>query len=168
MEWESTRAMRPFWMHQIVEYIIGAVFISTGFASPTPVVPAVIGAIVMLNAAIADGPGGAFNLVHRRVHRLLDLVVLALVVVVCVQPVIEVDSSTRLLMALLGFVMGFVWWNTDFATKSERKKRRVKTAGPSADEVGKTAGKTAAEGYLAAKRLKKAMIDDRRDDSSST
>ena len=43
-------AMRPFWMHQVVEYIIGVVFVSAGFGSLTPAVPAALGAVVILRA----------------------------------------------------------------------------------------------------------------------
>ena len=159
-------AMRPFWMHQIVEYIIGAVFISAGFGSPTPAVPAVLGALVMVNAAVAIGPAGAFRLVHRRVHRILDLVVIGLVVVAVVQPVVDVDANARLLIGLLGIVLLFVWWNTDFATKEERKSRRRRVSTPDAEELGRSAGRSAAGTYLAAKRLKKAVIDDRRTDDA--
>jgi len=159
--------MRPFWMHQVVEYIIGAVFVSAGFGSPTPAVPAVLGAIVMLNAAIAIGPASAFRLVHRRVHRILDLVVIGLVAVAVVQPWIEIDSNGRILIGLLGIVLAFVWWNTDFATKDQRKQRRVQTPTPDSEQVGRSAGRSAAETYLAAKRLKKTAIDDRRSNPSA-
>lgn len=155
--------MRPFWMHQVVEYIIGAVFVSAGFGSPTPAVPAVLGAIVMVNAAVAIGPAGAFRLVHRRVHRILDLVVIGLVAAAVVQPWIDVDANARLLIALLGVVLAFVWWNTDFATKDERKQRRRQTPSPDSEQIGRSAGRSAAQTYLAAKRLKKAAIDDRRE-----
>ena len=159
--------MRPFWMHQVVEYIIGAVFVSAGFGSPTPVVPAVLGALVMLNAAIAIGPAAAFRLVPRRVHRILDLVVIGLVAVAVVQPWIDIDSNGRILIDLLGVVLAFVWWNTDFATKTERKQRRRQTPTPDAEQVGRSAGRSAAETYLAAKRLKKTAIDDRRSNPSA-
>ena len=159
--------MRPFWMHQVVEYIIGAVFVSAGFGSPTPAVPAVLGAIVMLNAAIAIGPASAFRLVHRRVHRILDLIVIGLVAFAVVQPWIEIDSNGRILIGLLGVVLAFVWWNTDFATKDQRKQRRVQTPTPDSEQVGRSAGRSAAETYLAAKRLKKTAIDDRRRNPSA-
>ena len=159
--------MRPFWMHQVVEYIIGVVFVSAGFGSLTPAVPAVLGAVVIINAAVATGPAGAFRLVPRRVHRILDLVVIGLVAAAAVQPWIDVDANARILVALLGVVLAFVWWNTDFATKGERKARRRQTSRPDAEEVGRSAGRSAAETYLAAKRLKKAVIDDRRGDSSA-
>jgi uncharacterized membrane protein YhaH (DUF805 family) len=159
--------MRPFWMHQVVEYIIGAVFISAGFGGPTPAVPAVLGVIVMLNAAITTGPAAAFRLVDRRVHRILDLVVLALVVIAVVQPWLEIDANARILIAMLGVVLAFVWWNTDFASKDERKQRRRRTPTPDAEAFGRSAGRSAAETYLAAKRLKKAVVDDRRNDAST-
>lgn len=183
--------MRPFWMHQIVEYIIGASFVSTAVASSTPVVPVVLGGVILVNTAVAIGPAGAFRLVHRQVHRVLDVVIMALVVVASVQPFVEVQNGTRLLMLALTLVMAFVWWNSDFATRDERKQRRgsssskpsssksssAKRAGQAAaartdsEELGKAAGRSAAGTFLAAKRLKKAMVDDRRsarhDDGSS-
>jgi hypothetical protein len=159
----SNGANRPFWIHQLVEYLIGAVFVSTAFGSPTPVVPSVIGAIVMINSAIAIGPGGAFRLVHRRVHRWLDVAIMILIAVATVQPVIAIDGNARLLMGLLGVVFAFVWWNSDFSTKDERKQRRTKAARPDAEQVGRAAGRSAAGTYMAAKRLKKAVVDDRRD-----
>jgi len=158
--------MRPFWMHQVVEYIIGAVFVSAGFGSPTPVLPAVLGAIVMVNAAVAIGPASAFRLVHRRVHRIIDLIVIGLVAVATVQPWVDLDTNARILIGMLGVVLAFVWWNTDFATKEERRTRR-RAVTPDAEQVGRSAGRSAAETYLAAKRLKKAVIDDRRSDESS-
>jgi uncharacterized membrane protein YhaH (DUF805 family) len=158
--------MRPFWMHQVVEYIIGAVFVSAGFGSPTPAVPAVLGAVVMINAAIAIGPAAAFRLLPRRVHRIIDLVVIGLVAVAVVQPWIAIDANAQILIGLLGVVLAFVWWNTDFATKEERQQRRRQTPTPDAEQVGRSAGRSAAETYLAAKRLKKAVVDDRRGDRS--
>jgi hypothetical protein len=159
----SNGANRPFWMHQLVEYLLGAVFISTAFGSATPIVPSVLGLIVMVNAAIAIGPGGAFRLVNRRVHRWLDVAVMGLVAVAVVQPVISVDANARLLMGVLGVVFAFVWWNSDFTTRDERKQRRTKAARPDAEQVGRSAGRSAAGTYMAAKRLKKAVVDDRRD-----
>ncbi len=158
--------MRPFWMHQVVEYVIAAVFLSVGFGSPTPILPAVLGAIVMINAAIAIGPASAFQLVHRRVHRIIDLVVMGLVVAAVVQPWVDLDANGRIVMALLAVVLAFVWWNTDFATKDERKQRRRERVKPDSEEVGRSAGRSAAEAYLAAKRLKKTVVDDRRTDES--
>ena len=182
--------MRPFWMHQIVEYIIGAAFISAAIPSATPVIPIVLGAIVLINAAIAIGPGGAFRIVHRQVHRIIDLAIIALIVLASIQPVYDVQSSTRAVMIGLAVVMAFIWWNTDFATREERKQRRRGSSGtarsagrtvaakhsesaddakpqPNSEQAGRTAGRSAAQTYLAAKRLKKAMVDDRKKSDSA-
>lgn len=196
---QSNRAMRPFWMHQVVEYVIGASFISTAIASSTPVIPIVLGALVLVNAAVAIGPAGAFRLVHRQVHRIFDVAIMGLIVFASIQPVYEVDNSTRALMIGLGLVMAFVWWNTDFATRDERRQRRrgrseaaAKSAGttlgatrgstdgdadadadadvdsgPDSEQAGRSAGRSAAQTYLAAKRLKKAMVDDRKKPDST-
>ena len=189
--------MRPFWMHQVVEYIIGASFISAAIPSSTPIVPIVLGALVLVNAAAAIGPAGAFRVVHRQVHRVIDLVIIGLIVLASVQPVYEVQSSTRALMIALGLVMAFIWWNTDFATRDQRKARRGSTSSsaarsagkavsskrntngenndasgdeggrPDAEAAGRSAGRSAAQTYLAAKRLKKAMVDDRKKPDSA-
>lgn len=181
--------MRPFWMHQIVEYIIGASFISTAIVSSTPVIPIVLGALVLVNAAVAIGPAGAFRLVHRQVHRLFDVGLMVVILFAAIQPVYELQGTTRALIIALGLVMAFVWWNSDFATREQRKERRgtrssstARSAGKAAaartapsqdakprhdpEEVGRNAGRSAAQTYLAAKRLKKAMIDDRRSGES--
>lgn len=190
--------MRPFWMHQIVEYVIGASFISAAIPSSTPVIPIVLGVIVLINSAIAIGPAGAFRVVHRQVHRVIDLAIMGLILLAAIQPMYELDNTTRALIIALGLVMAFVWWNSDFATREQRKQRRrsgpsgsastksssssasagtqsgtaagTATASkdsaprPDAEEAGRSAGRSAAEAYLAAKRLKKAMVDDRKQD----
>ena len=167
-------------MHQIVEYVIGASFISAAIASSTPIIPIVLGGIILVNAAVATGPAGAFRLVHRQVHRIFDLAIMGVILLASIQPIYEVQSATRAVMIALGLVMAFVWWNSDFATRDERKKRRgSRSAGTAkggskreeapridSEEAGKNAGRSAAQTYLAAKRLKKAMIDDRKSDSA--
>ncbi|MEL6891602.1 MAG: hypothetical protein AAFP84_08405 [Actinomycetota bacterium] len=154
------RALRPFWMHQIVEYIIGITMISVAIQSPTPAVPAVLGGIVLLNPAFSHGPAGAFRVVRRGLHRWIDVAVIALVVVGAVQPVLSIDSGTRLLMALLALVLGFVWWHTDFATRPERKQRRAAMARPSSEEIGRSAGRTVAKGIKGARKLKDRYASD--------
>jgi hypothetical protein len=86
-----------------------------------------------------------------------------LIAVAVVQPVIDVDANSRLVMGLIGIVFAFVWYNSDFATKDERRQRRVKTARPDSETVGRSAGRSAAGTYLAAKRLKKAVEERKRD-----
>lgn len=159
--------MRPFWLHQIVEYVIGAVFISSSIQSETPAVPAVLGVTVMLNAACTHGPAGAFSLLHRRVHRIIDLVIIAAIVIAAVQPLVAVGDNARVLMVMLAVVLAFVWWNTDFATRDERKARRMATKStrrrpsrPTSEEVGQKAGRLVGDGVNLARRAKKNLSSD--------
>ena len=160
-------AQRPFWMHQIVEYLIGLVLIAASFQAPKPMVPAVMGMLIMLNAAIAKGPASAFPLVGRTVHRWLDVVVMLLLVVALFQPAFDVDSTGRLLLGAMTFVMFFIWLNSDFSEKTERKQdkhqqkteRRERLARPSSEEIGKKAGRAVGGGVNAAKRFRKKMKD---------
>jgi hypothetical protein len=126
---------RAFWMHQAAEYIMGAVFVAQGLQSPTPLIPSVCGGLVMLNTACAKGPLSAFRVFGRRTHRMLDAVVIAVIIVMTVQPVISIDSSTRAIMAVLAFVLGFVWIQSDFS-ESARTSRRAGTDTASTDSAG--------------------------------
>ncbi len=62
---ETERARRPFWIHQLVEYLVGLALISASVQLPEPTVPAVMGLVVLFNAAIAQGAAGAFRLVSK-------------------------------------------------------------------------------------------------------
>ena len=117
-------AQRPFWMHQIVEYLIGIVLVGAAFQAPRPAVPAVMGILVIANAAIARGPASAYPLVGRKVHRWLDVVVMVLLVAAALQPAVDTDSSGRLMLFGIAFVMFFIWLNSDFTHKADRKKTK--------------------------------------------
>ena len=157
---------RPFWMHQVVEYVLGGVLVAQGLQSPTPVLPSVAGGMIMANAAIVTGPLAAFRIVHRRVHRILDVLVIAAVVVLAVQPWFEVDASNRVVMAVIAGVMAFVWWQSSFAERAPRHPGRTKitAAGGRGVEVGRLAGRAVGDGINAAKRLRDARRGARPDD----
>lgn len=137
------RALRPFWLHQIVEYLIGIALIAQGLQGPKPVLPCVAGMLIMLNAAITIGPASAFRLIPRRVHKWFDVVVFVLILAVAVRPPVDLDAGGRLVMVLILVAYAFVWWYTDFAEKKQRKQRRAATASPRSDEIGRSAGRVA-------------------------
>lgn len=143
-------AKRPFWMHQVVEYILGGAMVASGLQSPTPLVPSVVGGIVMLHAAITVGPLGAFRVLSRRVHRVVDVGVMALEVVAGVQPWIDIESGTRFLVVGIALVHLFVWWNTNFATRA--KSPRISAEGGRSTEVGRIAGRLVGNGVNAVRR----------------
>ncbi|MBU6317445.1 MAG: hypothetical protein KGR47_13110, partial [Acidobacteria bacterium] len=85
-------------MHQLVEYILGIVLVAQALQSETPALPAVAGGAIVLNAACTNGPLAAFRVIPRRVHRILDLVVIGLTVVLALQPWAEIESGARVVM----------------------------------------------------------------------
>ena len=89
---------RPFWMHQLVEYILGGALVASGLQSPYPVLPSVLGGIIMMNAAMTKGALAAFNVLNRRIHRLIDPVIILLVVLSAVRPWAKVDDGTRVII----------------------------------------------------------------------
>ena len=116
---------RPFWMHQIVEYIIGISLVAAAVQQLQPKVPAVLGLIIILNAAVAKGAAGVFRLVGKRLHRLFDLVVIGLLVAGAVQPWFSIDNVGRFMLGGFAFVMFFVWFHTDFTERIPRAQRPV-------------------------------------------
>ena len=135
------RALRPFWLHQIVEYVVGLVLISLAIQSPEPAVPAILGLIIVLNAAIARGPAGAFDLLDRKIHRIVDLLVIGLLVAAAFQPWFDVDGTGQLLLVLIAVVLFVVWFHTDFEERAGRKARQAARARPSSEERGRHAGR---------------------------
>ena len=147
--------MRPFWLHQLVEYIIGLILVATGLQGPEPVVPAVVGGVVLLNAAVTIGPLSAFRLVGRRVHRIVDLVVIAFVFFAAVQPWVDVDIGTRAIVFGVAIVYAFVWFYSDFAEKQARRQRRAAMAtGDRGEDLSRTAGRLAGNAVTAWRRRK--------------
>ena len=146
----AERLKRPFWMHQVVEYVLGVALVAQGLRSPTPLVPASMGALVVLNAATARGPVGAFRLVGRAAHRVLDVVVIALLFAGALQPVIDVAASGRVVVAVIAGVLAFVWWQSSFAERVPRPP--VSMDGGRSSEVGRMAGRIVGDGVSAVRR----------------
>lgn len=141
---------RPFWMHQLVEYILGGTLIAAGLQSATPVLPSVIGGVVMLHSAMTIGPIGAFRVLPRRLHRIIDVGVLAGEALVAVQPWVDLDSGTRAIVGCIAFVHVFVWWQTNYAERV--KGPRVSGEGGRSTEVGRIAGRLVGNGVNAVRR----------------
>ena len=137
---------RSFWMHQLAEYVIGFALVATGLQSPEPLVPTLVGALIVLNTACVDAPFGAFRKVGRRLHRVLDIVVFVVVVAACFIP--SIDSATRLVMALIAVVFAAVIFRTDYTPPVPRAERHQPGDGRT-DDLGRQAGRVA--GTLAAR-----------------
>jgi len=143
-------AKRPFWMHQVVEYILGGAMIAAGLQSPTPLVPSVVGGVIMLNSAITSGPVSAFRVLDRRVHRVIDIVVIAFEVFAALQPWVDLDTGTRGIVLIIAFVHLFVWWNTNYAMRVKRSA--IAGEGGRSGEIGRFAGRLVGNGVNAVRR----------------
>jgi hypothetical protein len=146
----SLPAKRPFWMHQLVEYILGGALVASGLQSPTPMVPSVLGGIVMVHSAITVGPLGAFRVIRRRLHRVIDPVVLVAEFVAALQPWISLESGTRIIIIGIAFVHLFVWWQTSYAERV--KSAKVSAEGGRSNEVGRLAGRMVGNGVNAVRK----------------
>jgi hypothetical protein len=141
-------AKRPFWMHQAVEYLLGGVLLAIGLQSPTPAVPATLGLLLAGHAAITRGPLSAFRWIGPRLHRTVDGVLLALLVVGALQPWVDVDPGTRVIILGIAAVFGVVWRQSSF---SERTK--APPPGDRAGDLGRRAGRAMGDTINAAKRM---------------
>ena len=158
---EIERVRRPFWTHQLVEYLLGIGLISAAVQMPQPAVPAVLGLVVILNAAVAKGAAGAFRLAGKRAHKYLDVVVMLLLVAGAVQPWVSIDNTSRLLLGGIAFVLWFVWFHTDFTEKVPRAERKATAAAseggserPTSEQIGRGAGRVVGGGVNSLKRWK--------------
>ncbi len=142
---------RPFWMHQLVEYILGIALISQGVQSTKPLIPSLFGLLVMINASAVAGPLSAFRSIPRRVHRVTDFALAAAMVVAAVVFNSQLESATQLTLVGVGGVMGFVAWRTNYA---ERPKKAPIAADGRSDEIGRMAGRVAAGGVKLYRRRK--------------
>ena len=155
---------RPFWAHQLVEYILGAALVGAGLQSPTPIVPAVIGGFILLYSAATRGALAAFRLIDRRLHRVADPVLVLVQIAAALQPLISVDNATRIMMIAIAAVHFVVWLGSSFAEK-EKKSKVASTApatGPPVDrsiEFGRSAGRLAAKGIKAVRAAKANRAD---------
>ncbi len=154
---------RPFWMHQLVEYILGGALVASGLQSPYPIMPTVLGGVIMLHAAMTKGALAAFNVIPRQIHRFIDPAIIVLVLLSAIRPWVEIDDGTRVIVFGIAAVHFVVWLSSSFAEKQKKQKRgSVATAVSSAPAdpndrsvvVGQKVGRMAASGVLFARRQK--------------
>jgi hypothetical protein len=110
----AERSRLPFWLHQLGEYLIAAVLIASSWYSPEPVVQAVLGSLIMINAAFADGAAGAFHLIGRTIHKWIDVAIMVLLLVAAFQGWFDVDTTGRIALPLMSAALFVLWLSTDF------------------------------------------------------
>lgn len=162
---------RPFWMHQLVEYILGGALVASGLQSPQPLVPSLLGGLILLHAAVTRGALAAFRLIDRKLHRVLDPLVIGLEIVGALQQWISVDNATRFVIGGIAAVHFVVWLGSSFTEKATKPKAAARSSaaaptpgasatvtpdavgGRSAD-IGRSAGRLVGGGVQAVRRAK--------------
>ena len=155
----AVTAKRPFWMHQLVEYILGGALIACGLQSPTPLVPAVLGGLIMLNAAITKGPLGAFRVISRtcpsgdrcRGHRRSTSWPRC-------NRGSRLDSGRRIIVVGIGSCTLFVWWQTNFAERVQGRRPVLGAKVGAAPRSAAFAGRLVGNGVNAVRRPRRRMI----------
>jgi uncharacterized membrane protein len=142
----ESRVTRPFWLHQIVEYILGVVLISQGLQLREPLTLTAAGIVILVNAAVVTGPISAFQFFSRRAHQFCDLVVAVALVALGVQPLWAMDPTSRSILIATGVVMVMLWRFTDYRPPTPRTRSRGTARPPRSrdpERYGRAAGRAA-------------------------
>ena len=132
---------RAFWLHQAAEYVVGGALVASGLQSVDPLVPTALGALIVINAAVADAPLAAFRKVGRRTHRILDYILVVIALAACALP--DLETNTRLVQILVVVVFVVVVARTDYSAPSKRGVTdSSQRPDGRADEIGRLAGRT--------------------------
>jgi hypothetical protein len=147
----ESRVQRPFWLHQVVEYILGIVLISQGLQLREPLTLTTAGIAILINAAVVSGPLSAFKWTTRGAHKVCDLVLILGLIAVGLQPLWAMDTTSRSILVAVAVVMFMVWRLTDYrppVRKSPQKRERplrdrsqIRSKNP--EQVGRAAGRAA-------------------------
>jgi hypothetical protein len=148
----------PFWIHQVVEYGIGALVAYQAIHSPRPVVPLLAGLVVVLLAATADGPAACFHAVSRPVHRILDVVVAGGLLVVAFVFADDMGGAGQILLVLGALALLALTLRSDYRPKAARERRtRVQPQEMGSDRAeafGRSAGRLVGRGVQEYRRRK--------------
>ena len=114
----------PFWIHQLVELLLGGLLLVEGARTGQHTAVLVsLGAVLLLLALCSDGALGAWTWIGRRLHRVLDLVVAA---VLALSPVLLGLDHLLAIVILEVAAAAMVWLalRTEWRTKPKRSSQR--------------------------------------------
>jgi hypothetical protein len=117
----------PFWIHQLTELLLGLLLLVEGARTGEhTVVLVTLGGLLLALALCTDGALGAWSWIGRRVHRLLDLVVAA---VLALSPLV-LGLDQMIAIVLLEIAAAAMLWlalRTEWRPKPTRAARRRTT-----------------------------------------
>ncbi|MEI8024121.1 MAG: hypothetical protein WCH63_08035 [Actinomycetota bacterium] len=117
---KSSRSVgRGFWLHQIVEYLIAAALILMSAQSDYPIVTSGFGIALLINVTITDGPLSAYKIISRLVHRIIDWLYVAALIVGAI--VLDTDQSTRTTLFGVAIALVVIALSTNYTKKVFRR-----------------------------------------------
>ena len=139
-----------FWVHQLVEELIGVLLIAQAMTSTKPAVPVAAGVLLILLGVTADGPIGVARWVPRRVHRVLDVVVIVVLVVGALVLWDDAGAFGGVLVLVAAAAMGVLVWRTGYRRKEKAAPAAEAAEGTSSGErYGRAAGRALGKGITA-------------------
>jgi hypothetical protein len=114
----------PFWIHQLVELLLGGLLLVEGARTGEHTAVLVsLGAVLLLLALGSDGALGAWTWIGRRLHRVLDLVIAA---VLALSPLLLGLDHLLAIVILEVAAAAMVWLalRTEWRTKPKRSPKR--------------------------------------------
>ncbi len=149
----------PFWMHQIIEYLI-ALLVATGAVRANQPVAVLTGAaVIALLASTSDAPLAAKKLVARSTQRYLDIGAAAMLVVLGGLFRDWLGPKGTFWLVAGGVMLAVLVWRTDYSDRRVRERaprtrtidaRAVSERAQGASKVaGAISGRAAAAGRAA-------------------
>jgi len=136
----------PFSIHQMAEYLIGLGLIAQAAQGSRSPLPMVFGAAVVLSAALTDGPLAGWKVVSRPAHKVVDIVLAVVALLLAVLPWSGADATGRAVLLVAAALLGMLILRTSYAPKPVRTPRR---RGDLAEDVGRSAGRMVGKGLKA-------------------
>ena len=100
------RPRRHLWLVQLIEYAIGFAIAFSASRASEPLVPAIVAAAVIANAATVKAPLSAFRVSSPQVHRAIGIVLAAGTLASAI--FLDVDAMTKALLVISAVAEGFV------------------------------------------------------------
>jgi hypothetical protein len=136
----------PFSIHQVAEYLIGLGLIAQAVQGSKSLLPIVFGAAVLLSAALTDGPLAGWKTVSRPAHKVVDIVLATVALLLAVLPWSGADASGRAVLLIAAALLGMLILRTSYVPKPVRAPRN---RGDLAEDVGRSAGRMVGKGLKA-------------------
>ena len=68
------------------------------------------------------------------------------------QPWVPIEFTGRAILLGVLVPLGFLWWYTDWEERTGRRRRRTEQGSQRSDDIGRAAGRLAANAYVAGRR----------------